>query len=148
MKIKFKKKRVIFNLILSIFYLVIGLEGIINQRNIRWTKYVFLIIGTIFLIKFLFEISNQYLTIKNGILKKNKFFARNIKINLNDIILINKLDEGYKLYTDVRVIVIYTELIDDDSNDVLTRILSKLDLPPYKTPFHVTDNQKLTTETI
>jgi len=136
MKIKFKKKRVISNLIFSILYLVIGLEGIINQRNIRWTKYVFLIIGTILLIKTLFEISNQYLTIEKGILKKKKLFSSNININLNDIILINKLDEGYKLYTDVRVLVIYTELIDDNSYEVLTRILSKLDLPAYKTPFH------------
>lgn len=80
MKIKYKKKRLIYNIFISLLYLTIALEGIINQENIRWTKYVFLILGTIYLIKSLFEIRNQYLTIENGMIKKNILFNNNEKI--------------------------------------------------------------------
>lgn len=141
MKIKFRKKRLIYNIVFSIFYIVIGLDGIINQENIRWTKYVFLIIGTIYLIKSLFEIRNQYLTIENGIIKKNILFGNNEKINLNDITQIMEYQGEYKLITDQTLLKFNPELIDDNSHDILKHILSKLDLPADKTPFPKENNE-------
>jgi hypothetical protein len=135
MKIKFRKKRLIYNLVFSIFYIVIGLDGIINQENIRWTKYVFLILGTIYLISSLFEIRNQYLTIENGMIRKNQFLGFNKKINLKDIIQIKKFAGDYTLVTEQTELKINTELIDNNSHDILKHILSKLDLPNDKTPF-------------
>jgi hypothetical protein len=136
MKIKFRKKRLIYNLVFSIFYIVIGLDGIINQENIRWTKYVFFIIGTIYLISSLFEIRNQYLTIENGMIRKNQFLGFNKKINLKDIIQIKKFAGDYTLVTEQTELKINTELIDDNSHDILKNILTELNLPPDKTPFH------------
>jgi hypothetical protein len=135
MKIKFRKKRLIYNLVFSIFYIVIGLDGIINQENIRWTKYVFFIIGTIYLISSLFEIRNQYLTIENGMIRKNQFLGFNKKINLKDIIQIKKFAGDYTLVTEQTELKINPELIDANSYDILKHILSKLDLPSDKTPF-------------
>lgn len=141
MKIKFKKKRLIYNLVFSIFYIVIGLEKILNQENARWTKYDFFIIGTIYLISSLFEIRNQYLTIENGMIRKNQFLGFNKKINLKDIIQIKKFVGDYKLVTEQTELKINTELIDDNSHDILKHILSKLDLPADKTPFPKENNE-------
>lgn len=141
MKIKFRKKRLIYNLVFSIFYIVIGLDGIINQENIRWTKYVFLIIGTIYLIKSLFEIRNQYLTIENGMIRKNQFLGFIKKINLKDIIQIKKFAGDYTLVTEQTELKINTELIDDNSHDILKHILTELDLPDDKTPFPKENNE-------
>lgn len=135
MKIKFKKKKFIYNLVFGVLYLAIGLEGIINQENVRWTKYFFFILGTIHLITFLFEIRNQYLIIENGILKKNILFGHNKEIHLKDIILITEFGEEYKLITEQTVLKINPELIDNNSYNELILILSELNLPSYKTPF-------------
>jgi hypothetical protein len=120
---------------------VIGLDGIINQENIRWTKYVFLIIGTIYLIKSLFEIRNQYLTIENGMIRKNQFLGFIKKINLKDIIQIKKFAGDYTLVTEQTELKINTELIDDNSHDILKHILTELDLPDDKTPFPKENNE-------
>jgi hypothetical protein len=140
MKIKYKKKRLIYNIFISLLYLTIALEGIINQENIRWTKYVFLILGTIYLIKSLFEIRNQYLTIENGMIKKNILFNNNEKINLNDITQIMEYQGEYKLITDQTLLKFNPELIDANSYDILKHILTELDLPSDKTPFPKENN--------
>lgn len=141
MKIKFKKKRLIYNLVFSILYIVIGLDGIINRENIRWTKYFFFIIGTIYLISSLFEIRNQYLTIENGMIKKNILFNNNEKINLNDITQIMEYQGEYKLITDQTLLKFNPELIDANSYDILKHILTELDLPSDKTPFPKENNE-------
>jgi hypothetical protein len=141
MKIKYKKKRLIYNIFISLLYLTIALEGIINQENIRWTKYVFLILGTIYLIKSLFEIRNQYLTIENGMIKKNILFNNNEKINLNDITQIMEYQGEYKLITDQTLLKFNPELIDANSYDILKHILTELDLPSDKTPFPKENNE-------
>lgn len=136
MKIKFKKKRVIYNLVLSTFYIAIGLEKILNQENTRWTKYVFFILGTIYLISSLFEIRNQYLSIENGMIRKNILFGKNEKINLKDITQIMEFRGEYKLITEQTLLKFNPELIDDNSLEELFAVLKELDLPSDKTPFH------------
>ena len=141
MKIKFKKKRLIYNLVFSILYIVIGLDGIINQENIRWTKYVFFIIGTIYLISSLFEIRNQYLTIENGMIRKNILFGKNEKINLKDIAQIMEFRGEYKLITEQTLLKFNPELIEPNSLEELYAVLKKLDIPADKTPFPKENNE-------
>lgn len=136
MKIKFKKKRLIYNLVLSTFYIAIGLEKILDFENTRWTKYLFFIIGLIYLITSLLEIRNQYLTIENGTLQKNGFFGYHKKINLKDIIQIKEFAGDYKLITEQTVLKINTELIDPNSLEELYTVLKKFNIPADKTPFH------------
>lgn len=138
MKIKFTKKRLIYNLVLSILYLTIGLEGIIYQKNIRWTKYGMLSLGILYLTNSLYELKYQYLSIEYGILRKNMILGFTKKINLNDIIQIKVFTDEYTLITKTNKIKIHTEIIDPNSLSELKRILSKLDLPPDKTPFQNT----------
>ncbi len=138
MKIKFTKKRLIYNLVLSILYLTIGLEGIIYQENIRWTKYGMLSLGILYLTNSLYELKYQYLSIEYGILRKNMILGFTKKINLNDIIQIKVFTDEYTLITKTNKITIHTEIIDPNSLSELKRILSKLDLPPDKTPFQNT----------
>lgn len=138
MKIKFTKKRLIYNLVLSILYLTIGLEGIIYQENIRWTKYGMLSLGILYLTNSLYELKYQYLSIEYGILRKNMILGFTKKINLNDIIEIKTVAGDYTLLTDTTQLKIQVELIVDDSLLELNRILSELDLPSDKTPFQNT----------
>jgi hypothetical protein len=136
MKIKFKNKRVIYNLVLSTFYIAIGLEKILNQENARWTKYIFFILGLTYLVTSLFEINNQYLSIENGIIKKNIILGYNKKINLKDIIAIKSFAGEYTLVTQTNKLKINTELIDPNSIEELYTVLKDLNLPADKTPFH------------
>ncbi len=135
MKIKFKKKRVIYNLVLSTFYIAIGLEKILNQENTRWTKHVFFILGLTYLISSLFEIRNQYLSIENGIIKKHIILGYNKKINLKDIIAIKSFAGEYTLVTETNKLKINTELIAPNSIEELYTVLKGLNLPDDKTPF-------------
>ena len=138
MKIKFKKKRLIYNLIFSTLYLAIGLEGIIYQENVRWTKFGILFFGLIYLVIFIFNSINQYLTIENGIIQKNDLLSFRNKINLVDIIEIKTFAGDYTLITETKQLKIQIEFIAEDSLEDLKHILSELNLPADKTPFHNT----------
>ena len=141
MKIKFKKKKLVYELIPAIFWTAIAIESIISTEKIRWTKFGLLFFGLYYLVLFIFNSINQYLTIENGIVQKNGLFKFRKKINLADIIEIKTFAGDYTLITQTTELKIQVELIADDSLVELKRILSELDLPAEKTPFH---NQTIT----
>lgn len=136
MKIKFKKKKLVYELIPAIFWTTIAIESIISTEKIRWTKFGLLFFGLSYLVLFIFNSINQYLTIENGIIQKNGLFKFRKKINLADIIEIKTFAGDYTLITQNTELKIQVELIADDSLVELKRILSELNLPAEKTPFH------------
>ena len=105
----------------------------IQDDSIRWTDYVYLLVGTLYIGQFLWDFSNQYLTVENGIIKKNTPFGK--KINLNEINWIKKFAGDYTLKTETGELKINTELIEENSLAELNSILGKLNLPADKTPF-------------
>ncbi len=133
MKIKYKKKRIYINLGLGILWILLGVINFIEGDTIRWTDYGYLLAGILFLGQYLWDITNQYLTVENGIIKKNSVFGK--KINLNEITWIKKFAGDYTLKTENQELKINTELIEENSLEEFNRILGKLNLPAEKTPF-------------
>ena len=79
--------------------------------------------------------TNQYLTIENGIIRKNGLYGFRKKINLNEINWIKKFAGDYTLKTETKELKINTELIEEKSLAELNSVLGKLNLPADKTPF-------------
>lgn len=135
MKIKFKKKRLIINLVLGIVWIGLGTFSILTDDNLRWLDYGYLIIGILYCGHYLYDITHQYLTIENGTIWKNGLYGFRKKINLNEVNWIKKFAGDYTLKTEQKELKINTELIDKDSLNKLNKILAELNLPPEKTPF-------------
>ncbi|GAA4965471.1 hypothetical protein [Algibacter aquimarinus] len=135
MKIKFKKKRLLANLFLGIVWIGLGIFNILEDYNLRWSDYGYLVIGILYIGHYLYDFKNQYLTIENGIIRKNAFYGFRKKINLNDINWIKKFAGDYTLKTELKELKINTELIDKESLIELNKILAELNLPSEKTPF-------------
>ena len=135
MKIKFKKKRLIANLILGIIWTALGIFNILGDDDLRWLDYGYLVIGILYIGHFLYDWTNQYLTIENGTIQKNKLYGFRRKISLSEIIWIKKFAGDYTLKTDEKELKIHTELIDKDSLVELNKVLEELNMPPEKTPF-------------
>ena len=127
MKIKYKKKRIYINLAFGIFWILLGVINFIEGDTRRWTDYGYLLAGILYLGQYLWNITNQYLTVENGIIKKNSIFGK--KINLNDITWIKKFAGDYTLKTENQELKINTELIAEKSLAELEKILGKLNLP-------------------
>ena len=135
MKIKFKKKRLYINLILGLVWLSLGILNLTEDDKIRWTDYGYLVAGILYIGHYLYDLTNQYLTIENGTIRKNGLYGFRKKINLNEINWIKKFAGDYTLKTEQKELKINTELIDKDSLTELNKILAELNLPPEKTPF-------------
>nr|WP_299033459.1 hypothetical protein [uncultured Tenacibaculum sp.] len=135
MKIKFKKKRLYINLILGLVWLSLGILNLTEDDKISWTDYGYLVAGILYIGHYLYDLTNQYLTIENGIIRKNGLYGFGKRIYLNEINWIKKFAGDYTLKTEQRELKINTELIDKNSLTELNKILTELNLPPEKTPF-------------
>jgi len=98
MKIRYKKKRLKYNLIFGIVWLIFGLLGIFIKEKPFWTDYGYLAMAILYMTTYFYEKKNQYLTIKNGMIYQNYPFGK--KINLNEINRIKKFAGDYILKTD------------------------------------------------
>ena len=82
--------------------------------------------GILYLILYLNQKRNKYLTIENGILKINGSFGK--KINLNEIKQIKKFAGDYILKSDKKKLTINTQIIDPNSLVELNAELEKLNV--------------------
>jgi hypothetical protein len=135
MKIKFKKKRLLANLILGIVWIGLGILLVLEHDKLRWSDYGYLLIGILYVGLYLYDLTNQYLTIENGTIRKNGLYGFGKKIKLNEIKRINKFAGDYTLKTEQKELKINTALIDKDSLVELNKILAELNLSSEKTPF-------------
>ena len=135
MKIKFKKKRLLANLVLGLVWIGFGVFNVWEAETNHWSDYGYLVIGIVYLAYYLYELTNPYLTIVNGTIQKNGLYAFRKKLKLNDINWIKKFAGDYTLKTEQEVLKINTDLIDNDSLSELNTILAELNLSADKTPF-------------
>lgn len=135
MKIKFKKKRLLANLIFALVWIGLGLATLWGSDDRRWSDYGYLLIGLVYLGHYVFNFSNQYLTVENGTIRKNGLFGFKKRLNLNDIHHIKKFAGDYTLKTKQKTLVINTDVIDKDSLTELNDLLAQLNLPAEHTPF-------------
>ena len=132
MKIIFKKKRLYINLILGIIWSGFGVFNLLEDDNLRWSNYGFLTIGIFYIIHYLYDLINQYLTIENGTIRKNVLYGFGKKINLNEINRIENYAGDYILRTVRKEWKINTKFIEEKSLVEFNEILKKLDLPEGK----------------
>lgn len=135
MKIKFKKNRLYGNLLLGVVWLGIGLLNIYEGDHSRWSFYVYLVLGLLYLGHFLTDIIYQYLIIEDGTIRKNWLYGFGKKINLNDVNQVEQTNNNYTLITDSSKLKIKTKLIEENSLNELNTFLGDLNLPSGKTPF-------------
>ena len=128
MKIRFKKKRLYINLILGLVWIGLGVFSLFEDENLRWTDYGSLLVGILYLGHYLYDLNNQYLTIKNGSIRKNVLYGFGKKINVNEINRIEKYAGDYILRTVEKELKINTELIEEKSLVEFNEILKKLNL--------------------
>src|SRR6056297_2005735 len=100
MKIKFKKKKLYTNVFLGIFWTVLGIFNLQDDNNLRWTDYVYLIVGIIYIAHFLWDLKNQYLIVENGAIKKNMLYGYGKRLNLNEITCIQNDAGDYIVKTE------------------------------------------------
>ncbi len=75
MKIKFRKKRLYPNLLLGIVWIILGVLNTVINDEIRWNDCGFLEIGVLYAGHYLYDLTNQYLTIENGTIQKNGLYG-------------------------------------------------------------------------
>ena len=121
------------NLFIGIAWTIFALLTFSYDGETRWMDYGYVVIAILYIGQYIYEYRNQYLTIKNGMIRKNGLFGK--KLELEKIVWIKKFAGDYILKTDTRELTINTEWIDEKSILELNKELGKLDLPPEKTPF-------------
>ena len=135
MKFRLKKRRLYANLILGSIWMVLGIVNLIFDENSHWSDYGYILCGSLYLGHFFYDLSNQYLRVENGILRKNLLYGLKNKIELNKVNWIKKFGGDYTLKTAEKELKINTDFMDEKSLLELNKILSQLDLPSEKTPF-------------
>lgn len=129
--IKFKSKRVYFNLALGLFWIVSATVSIWESDKIYWLSYVTMLIGVIYIGMSLWEFNNQYLTLTPNIIKENSLFGK--KILLKDIIEVKKVFGDYILKTDQKELSINMSLVHDDSKAELNAFINSINVPEEET---------------
>lgn len=132
MKIRFKKKRLYINLILGLAWTGLGVFSLLEDESLRWTDYVNLVLGILYLAHYVYDLYNQYLTIENGSIRKNILYGVRKKINLNEINRIEKYAGDYILRTLTKELKINIAFIEEKSLVEFNEILKKLNLPEGK----------------
>ena len=135
MKIKFKKKRLRAKLLIGLAWVAFGMISLETNENVRWTDYGYLVVGLLYLGHYWADRTWQYLTIENGVIRKNRLYGFGGAIALKDVVWIKKFAGDYTLKTRQGDLKIDTDLIEEKSLAELNRVLGELDLPPEKTPF-------------
>jgi len=133
MKIRYKQKRLKYNLIFGTIWLVFALFSLFFVDGNKWLDFGYLFFAAMHLGLYFYEYLNQYLTVKNGWIYQNSLFSK--KIKLTDIIRIKKFAGDYILKTENTELNITIDFIEEKSIDELNSILSKLNLEPENTPF-------------
>src|SRR5690606_6837181 len=125
MHIKYSKKQLRQNLIFGVIWILvfIGYLSFGSQSNLR---YGYLIMGIFFLSNYIYQKTKHYLTIENGVIKKNYIFPK--KIFLEDIKEVRYFAGEYKLISDSSELIINTVVIDETSLKDLRSVLDNLKL--------------------
>ena len=126
MKIRFKKRQVYLNLFLGIIWSVNAIVQTVIKENPSWYDYIWYPLAGIYLILFYFQKKEKYLSIENGIIKKNRPFGD--KMNMNDIIRIKDFAGEYMLTSEFQDMKINNNLIDERSQNDLKAELKKLNV--------------------
>ncbi|MFD0963058.1 hypothetical protein [Pseudofulvibacter geojedonensis] len=130
-KVKYKKKKLIYKLIFGVIWLFIGVFTLLEKNEIYWTDYGFIILSVVYLISYFFQLEEQYLTIDNEFICLND--SQDKKFYLGDITSIEKQADEYILKTNEKVMILNIDLIDADSLEKIDKELEKIQLKNLNT---------------
>ena len=124
MKILYSKKKRKIDLFQGLFWILLGVLGLLfsNRKNVFF--YLYFIMGLIHI--YLYFKVKYYLSIENNIIKQNYIFGK--KMNLAKIKTIKHFAGEYILRTEKRKMTITIDVIDKSSLLDLTTELKKLDV--------------------
>ena len=122
MKIRYKKWRSKFYLVMIFLWLTLLILNIIFVERSNWTFSVLTILPLVYIPYYTYEYFNQYLKIDNGFIYKTSLFPK--KIELKKIREIKRFAGDYIIITDQTKLRIDTSLIDPDSLKKLNEILA------------------------
>ena len=95
MKIQYKKKIVKSNLILGIVWLLLGIVQMVVIEDSNPFHYAWFVMAGIYLVLYFIQKNQKYLTIKNGVIKQDWPFGK--EMDLNEINQIRHLAGEYLL---------------------------------------------------
>jgi hypothetical protein len=126
MKIEYKKKNSKSKFISGLMWLANGMYQTVQNENTNFSNYFWISLSRLYLILFYYQKKEKYLTIENGVIKKNWPFGR--KMNLNEIKEIRHFSGEYTLTFEMQDMKINIDLIDEKSLSKLKTELNKLNV--------------------
>lgn len=122
MKIKYKKSRSRFYLIMIFIWFILLTVNILYVDNSNWTFWIWIVLPLVYITNYAFEYFNQYLQIENGFIYKTSLFPK--KVELNKVRKFRKFAGDYIIETDQSELRIDTTLIDRESLKELDKALA------------------------
>ena len=126
MKIRYKKSRNTFYLLMIVFWIALIIYSSMFGEFGKWTDYLVIAVGVMYVSFYSYNYLHQYLTLEKDSIKLNFIFSR--KIFLSDIKEFKKFAGEYILRTDSDELRINTSLIDETSLKELNKVLTSLKL--------------------
>ena len=126
MKIKYKKSRSRFYLIMIIIWFILLTVNIFYVDSSNWTFWIWIVLPLGYISMYSFEYFNQYLQIENGFIYKTSLFPK--KVELNKVLKFRKFAGDYIIETDQSELRIDTSLIDKESLKELDKALASSNL--------------------
>lgn len=124
MKIGYTKRHMKVNLIIGLVWFVWFFVSVLIKDKLNWIDYGWIVISGLYLSLYFHQRKNKYLTIEDGVIKKNSWFGK--KLYLSEIVQIEEFTGNYIVKTDKEELVINTEIIDPDEIPKLIKALKQL----------------------
>ncbi len=106
----------------------LGLYSLLFNETQRWSYYVQLVIGILYILFFYYDLTNQYLRFENSTIRKNRLYGFSKPINFNEIKSIEKYAGDYIIRANKNKLKIKTNLIEPNSLTDLDTKLEKLNV--------------------
>ena len=124
--IKYKKSRLRFNLLIGLFWFLLGFTGIFIKSRSYWPDYGFIFISILYLSTYFYYKKNHYLIITDNKIVLNKLIKK--RIDINNIKKIKRFSGEYTLISNDTELKINTELIENDFLLDLNEYLEKIEI--------------------
>lgn len=126
MKIKYKRKRLIYTFVMAMIWLILGVISLVfsEQSEMSWFKFAYLFISLLYFFQFFYNLKMQYGTVTADSIEKHELFSSK-EIEWKNLITLKKVAGDYKLYSADKKMTINPDLIDKDSLSDLEAVFKK-----------------------
>ncbi len=112
------------NLVFGLVWLVWFLVSMITKAEIGWIDYGWMVISGLYLALYYHQRKNKYISIEDGIIKKNEWFGK--KLSLAEVKEVREFAGNYIIKTDEKELVVNTDIINPDEIPELIEALKQL----------------------